>query len=58
MAYKVIADKCTSCGACISACPSEVISSADDGKSIIDADSCVDCASCTDVCPSEAIIQA
>jgi len=56
MAYKVIADKCTGCGACVSECPSQVISAGDDAKSVIDENQCVECGACADACPSEAIV--
>ena len=54
MAYTIIADKCTNCGACEPVCPVEAISEKD-GKRVIDPDKCIDCGSCVPVCPTEAI---
>ena len=55
MAY-VIIDTCTSCGACVSACPVEAISEGPD-KYVIDPDLCTDCALCVDECPFDSIEQ-
>lgn len=51
---KIDQEKCTGCGECVDACPTEAISLVDD-KAVIDADSCGECMSCIDVCPAEAI---
>ena len=56
MAYVISAEKCSGCGACISACPVEAISQ-DGDKCVIDAEKCVDCGACTGQCPAEAISQ-
>jgi ferredoxin len=53
MAY-VISAKCTKCGTCESACPSEAISQGAT-RYEIDADKCVDCGLCAGECPVEAI---
>lgn len=54
MPAKVDEDKCTGCETCVSECPSEAISMADE-KAVVDADECVDCGVCVDACPVEAI---
>jgi len=54
MPAKVDAEKCTGCGSCIDACPSEAIKM-DGDKAVVEADNCVDCAVCVDECPVEAI---
>jgi ferredoxin len=55
MAYK-ITDKCTACGACMSACPAEAIK-AGDKQYKIDPDICIDCGACVDACPVQAIVE-
>lgn len=47
-------EKCTGCGACVSACPTEVITQKDDGKAVV-GDGCTDCEACVGACPCEAI---
>jgi len=54
MPANVDGEKCTGCESCVSECPSEAISMADD-KAVVDADECVDCGVCVDACPVEAI---
>lgn len=65
MAYKIIADNCSACGACESECPNQAISMSEDGShSVIDASKCKECAGsfdnprCAEVCPSDACVPA
>lgn len=51
--YVVNRDKCTGCGSCLDACPTEAIS-IEDGKAVIDM-ACMDCGACPRVCPEGAI---
>ncbi|MDN5357625.1 MAG: hypothetical protein PWR17_794 [Candidatus Methanomethylophilaceae archaeon] len=51
---KVIADKCTACGACADVCPQDAITI--DEIAVIDLDACVDCGACVDECPNDAIV--
>jgi len=46
-------DLCTGCAACVSACPSEVITVPDD-KAVV-GEACTDCGACVDACPSSAL---
>jgi formate hydrogenlyase subunit 6/NADH:ubiquinone oxidoreductase subunit I len=54
MAYKIDAEQCVACGACVEACPEGAISEKDSVYSI-DPAKCVDCASCESACPNGAI---
>jgi len=54
MALQVDLDKCTGCGSCVDACPSEALSMEDE-KVTVDQDACIDCGACVDECPVEAL---
>jgi len=47
-------DRCTGCGACIEACPSDAIT-LQDGFAQIILEHCTDCGACIEVCPQGAI---
>lgn len=55
MAVKVTEAKCTGCGDCVEACPSEALK-VEDGKVHVSDDDCSDCAACVDVCPESALV--
>ena len=48
-----ITDKCTACGACLAACPVDVIREGTPYR--IDESSCLECGLCAEVCPEDAI---
>lgn len=54
---EVDADKCISCGSCVSLCPVEAITMEDDKKVVFDQSKCVGstCSACVDACPMRAI---
>jgi ferredoxin len=54
MAVKVTVEKCTGCGDCTDACPSEALK-VESGKVQVNEDECSDCAACVDVCPENAL---
>ena len=54
MTVKADLEKCTGCGTCVEACPSEALSLKND-KVTVDADACVDCGVCVDECPEKAL---
>ncbi len=46
-------DRCTGCGACVSACPEAAIRM-NDGQAITERECCTACGACVSVCPSDA----
>lgn len=53
MSAKVDVETCTGCESCVSCCPVEAISMADDKATV--SSECIDCGACVDECPVEAI---
>ena len=51
--YRVVQDKCSSCGECAPACPADAITS--DDKPVIIESACIRCGACLEVCPDGAI---
>lgn len=54
MAVQINTDECTACGACVDACPCEVLV-VEDTCTVTDPDECTECGSCVDECPVEAL---
>ena len=52
---KVIAEKCTACGACIEICPTDTIVM-ENGKAFVKIDNCRNCKICIKACPENAFI--
>jgi NAD-dependent dihydropyrimidine dehydrogenase PreA subunit len=48
-------DECVDCGACISVCPANVFSFADDWSLEMDAQKCILCGICLDMCSHKAL---
>jgi ferredoxin len=48
-------DECINCGACISVCPTGVISFKDDWSIEMDVSKCVQCGTCVTMCPHGAL---
>jgi len=57
MTYKIDAEKCVGCGACVGVCPVAAILPKD-GKFAIDPTKCVGCGTCVGMCPMQAITKA
>jgi len=55
-AIQIDADRCTACGACVTACPFGALSV--DGVAKVDAALCTLCGACVEACPCEAITRA
>jgi len=53
--YSISADKCTACGACRKACPTEAISGAKKTPHKIDEAKCIKCGACIESCKFDAI---
>ena len=53
----IVADECVSCGACVDACPCEVLAPGGTCAEVTDADSCVGCGACLEACPTGAITE-
>jgi len=49
MAAVVDKEKCTGCGDCVEACPSNAITMQEE-KAQISPDDCIDCGACVDAC--------
>lgn len=60
MAFSIIQDKCTGCGACHYTCMFKAPLLLNDGsnKYIIKEENCIGCGQCEDMCPNNAIIPA
>lgn len=54
MAITIDKDSCIACGACVSACPLNLID-VEDFAVINDPDSCIECGACVDACPLRVI---
>lgn len=54
---EVDAEKCVSCGACVTLCPVEAITIDEDASVVFDAEKCIGsvCSACVDACPARAI---
>ncbi len=48
-------ERCVHCGACISICPVDVFSVAEDMKVVVEAEKCIRCGVCVAVCPLSAL---
>ena len=52
---KVVAEKCTACGACIEVCPTDTIVM-ENGKAYVKIENCRNCKKCMIACPENAFI--
>jgi len=58
MSLKILTNKCTGCGLCVTNCPSSVLEM-DQGKkaAIVRLEYCIKCGHCGSICPAEAIVE-
>ena len=49
------ADACIGCGACVSACPVNVLDMDGDKAKVAKPDACTECGACVDACPVSCI---
>ena len=49
-------EECVECGACVSVCPVEVFSLADDWSLEVDPGKCIQCGTCLTMCPHNALV--
>ena len=47
--------KCTGCGECITACPTNALGRVSEKAALLRPDACTYCAACEDICPVDAI---
>ena len=56
MSHPVIeVDECILCGACVDACPCDVLDLGDESAEVVNGDNCIACGACVDACPTGAI---
>ena len=55
--YKIIAEKCTGCGACKNVCPVGAISGKKKKPHVIDQNKCIKCGTCFETCKFNAIVR-
>ncbi len=55
ISYRILADACTGCGACVKPCPTAAITGERKKAHAIDADKCIRCGICFEVCKFHAV---
>lgn len=52
---RIIEEKCTGCGRCIEACPTNALARVGEVACLVRPDACTYCTICQDLCPENAI---
>ena len=52
---KLLDDKCTGCGMCVTVCPHNVFAVREKKAGILNRDACMECGACAQNCPGDAI---
>jgi len=55
ISYRILADACTGCGACVKPCPTAAITGDRKKTHTIDAEKCIRCGICFEVCKFHAV---
>ncbi len=55
IAYTIVEDKCTGCGACVKPCPTGAITGTAKNPHILEQDKCIRCGICFEVCRFDAV---
>jgi NADP-reducing hydrogenase subunit HndC len=57
MQYKIVPEKCKSCGICSKVCPVGCISGEKKTPFVIDQEKCIKCGACMEKCPFKSIFK-
>jgi len=55
--YRIVAEVCTGCGACLRACPAGAVAGVRKEPHVIDRSKCIYCGACFEVCPVSAVVK-
>ena len=53
----IVVEDCVLCGACVDACPCDVLDLGDESAEVVNGDNCIACGACLEACPTGAITE-